>query len=95
MLYRRLYEKVFQLDFYSQPLSLTYQGKSNFSTPYGIVMTIITFCLILFVIIDTFVYWDNLYTFEYAEPLNTTVSFNINLLQETAIFISLLNKDVK
>ena len=96
MLYRRLYDEVFQLDLYSQPLSLTYQGKTNYSTTYGIVMTIITFCLILFVIVDTLVYGESSYLFDYKEPVNASTSFSIDFSKDISIFIALKKiSDVK
>ena len=77
ILYKRIYEEVFKLDLYSQPLSLTYQGKTNFSTSYGMIMTFITMFLILFVIIDTLFYGQAFvkYEFSSATPSSLTIQF--------------------
>lgn len=89
-----LNDLLFQLDFFSQPLGLTYKAKTNFSTRYGVILTIITFILIFLVIIDNLIISNNSYSFSYQSSLTTSASLNIDFKVDAGIFITLEDKNV-
>ena len=86
ILYRKIYDEVFKLDLYSQPLSLTYKGKTNFSTTYGMTMTVITLSVILVVIIDTLFFGDSFQIFPFQSSLLPQTSFNIDVVNDMGTY---------
>src|SRR5689334_22202653 len=82
ILYRKIYDELLKLDLYAQPLSLTYKGKNNYSTVYGVVMTIITFCLVMIVIIDTLVFGQTSTYFQYDSSMGVSTTLNIDFSKE-------------
>jgi hypothetical protein len=84
-----LYDLMFKLDFYSQPLSLTYNGKTNFSTKYGVIMTFFTFIYLFFVITDNLFLANKTDSFSYQSSLSTSESLILDFKVDAGIFITL------
>ena len=84
-----LYDLMFKLDFYSQPLSLTYNGKTNFSTKYGVIMTFFTFIYMFFVITDNLFLANKSDSFSYQSSLSISESLMMDFKVDAGIFITL------
>ena len=83
-------EKLRDIDMFTQPMALTYQKSYKFSTIYGVIFTLATVALVIFISLDNVFFAK----YRYVCPLTKNEPFfqtgkNISIKDQFKIFLAL------